>query len=401
VLTKSSRASRDLPTAVVAALVAAFIVACTGIGPSASPSPGGSSPTPPSSASATPSQALSPTPTHAPPTAPPATQDPAVSPPAPPTTAPPESAQPTATRPPALEPGDLAYISVAVATGWREPGSTRRVDAPALANPVRIRKWLASLSRDEQAGLIGRADTQVLLGEAVEVREIDRSWVRVTVPAQPTPLDRRGYPVWIPARQLTAGTATAATTATVTVPTAWLVDGEGQRELELSFGTRLPVVSARGDRIEVAIAGRTTLWLDQSDVVVGPAAGPALPASAASILRTARQFLGTRYLWAGTSGFGFDCSGLVYAVYRLHGIGLPRDSAPQATAGQAVARADLRPGDLVFFAARGRVRHVAIYVGGGRILESPSVGEGVREVALSSRAGYAGARRVLPGASTE
>jgi cell wall-associated NlpC family hydrolase len=298
---------------------------------------------------------------------------------------------------PRLEPGGLAFVSVAVATGWREPGSARRVDEPALANPARIRDWLASLSRDAQAGLIGRADTQVLMGETVEVRELDGSWVRVTVPNQATPLDRRGYPVWIPARQLTAAEpAVGISVATITVPTAWLSGAEGRPEIELSFGTRLPVVSMHEGRIEVTLASTDTRWLRQSDAVVGPADGPALPPTAASILRTARQFLGTRYLWAGTSGFGFDCSGLVYAVYRIHGISLPRDSAPQSTAGEAVARTNLQAGDLVFFATGGRVHHVAIYVGGGRILESPSVGEAVREVALSTRAGYAGARRVLP-----
>jgi cell wall-associated NlpC family hydrolase len=271
------------------------------------------------------------------------------------------------------------------------------VDAPALAQPVRIREWLGSLSRADQEGLIGRADTQVLLGEPVRVTEVRGSWIRVTVPAQSTPLDPLGYPVWMPARQLTATAPPAATTtATVTTPTAWLEDGGGGRRLEVSFGTRLPVVSSGDGRIEVSLPDGSRLWIPSAAVAVGPTDRPARAPTGTSIVDTARGFLGTRYLWAGTSGFGFDCSGLVYAVYRLHGIALPRDSAPQSTAGHAVARADLRAGDLVFLGSGGRVRHVAIYAGGGKIIESPFVGGEIREVELTGRDGYVGARRVLP-----
>lgn len=55
-----------------------------------------------------------------------------------------------------------------------------------------------------RAGAIGRVDTQVLLGDRVLVTELTRAWARVVVPDQATPLDARGYPVWIPRRQLTA-----------------------------------------------------------------------------------------------------------------------------------------------------------------------------------------------------
>jgi cell wall-associated NlpC family hydrolase len=271
------------------------------------------------------------------------------------------------------------------------------VDAPALANPVRIREWLSALSTAEQAGLIGRADTQVLLGERVLVTAVEGPWVRVTVPAQPTPLDERGYPVWIPARQLTTEPlAPAQDVATVIASTAWLLKDGGGREMEVSFGTRLPVLGAGPQRVEVGLPGGMRRWIGSDAVVTSAATQAARPAEAGSIVRAARQFLGLRYLWAGTSGFGFDCSGLVYAVYRLHGINLPRDSGPQSTAGRAVARSDLRPADLVFFGSGGRVRHVAIHTGAGQILESPDVGTPIREIDLPSDAAIVAARRVLP-----
>jgi gamma-D-glutamyl-L-lysine dipeptidyl-peptidase len=76
---------------------------------------------------------------------------------------------PNPTASPQLRVGDVAYVAVTVATGWRSPEAPHSVDAPALANPVRIRQWLAALGQDQQASLIGRMDTQILLGDEVTV----------------------------------------------------------------------------------------------------------------------------------------------------------------------------------------------------------------------------------------
>jgi hypothetical protein len=91
--------------------------------------------------------------------------------------------------------GGTAFVAVTVATGWHSSTSPRGVDAPALANPVRIRAWLASLSPSQQAGLIGRVDTQVLLGDRVLLIELTGTWARVVVADQATPIDARGYPL--------------------------------------------------------------------------------------------------------------------------------------------------------------------------------------------------------------
>lgn len=248
------------------------------------------------------------------------------------------------------------------------------------------------MSLAQRRDLAGRVDTQVVLGETVRVLSVSGGWAHVVVPDQPTPRDSRGYPGWVPVRQLAMGTV-AAPVAIVRAGTAWLTDPAGRRVLEVSIGSRLHVV-ARG-----TLTWTVTLPDGSAVRVAGSAvAAPSSAGTRAGVVATARQFVGLPYLWGGTSGFGFDCSGLVEMAYRVHGVVIPRDADAQSLRGRAVARSALRPGDLVFFARAGAVHHVGMYVGGGRMLHAPGTGYGVRTDLLSSSpyaAEYAGARSVL------
>jgi cell wall-associated NlpC family hydrolase len=254
------------------------------------------------------------------------------------------------------------------------------------------------MSDADRADLEGRADSQLLLGDRVQVLAISGDWAQVAVPEQSTPLDSRGYPGWIPLRQLNpiAPYATGQM-ATVISPTAWLRTPDGPQMLEVSLGTRLPATTEGGD-VHVSLPGGGVLIASASDVAVAAPDAPALAPTAESVLQTAQLFSGLPYLWAGTSGFGFDCSGFVYQVYKAHGITLPRDAEPQSTAGVAVSREALQPGDLIFFPVGGSVGHVGIYTGGGMMIHAPNTGDMIKASSIESEpfaSTYAGARRVL------
>ncbi|PTA68439.1 peptidoglycan endopeptidase [Deinococcus arcticus] len=90
--------------------------------------------------------------------------------------------------------------------------------------------------------------------------------------------------------------------------------------------------------------------------------------------QAALALLDTPYVYGGTTPRGTDCSGLVLQVFTPLGLSLPRTSADQARAGQAVDQGDLQPGDLVFFdtEGRGRVTHVGIYLGEDQFVSANS-----------------------------
>jgi len=113
-------------------------------------------------------------------------------------------------------------------------------------------------------------------------------------------------------------------------------------------------------------------------------------ARVARVLAYAAAKLGDRYIWGATGPDAFDCSGLVLRAWQQAGITLPRTASVQATAGRPVARADLRPGDLVFFYSP--VSHIGLYIGGGKMINAANPRTGVRVANVDTPA-YAGAVR--------
>ncbi|MDE5893121.1 MAG: C40 family peptidase [Acetatifactor sp.] len=98
------------------------------------------------------------------------------------------------------------------------------------------------------------------------------------------------------------------------------------------------------------------------------------------LVEYAKQFLGNPYVWGGTSlTKGTDCSGFVMGVYKHFGITLSHSSRAQAGEGTRISYSEIQPGDLVFYAnSSGTINHVAIYIGGGRVISASNPTSGIR-----------------------
>ncbi|WP_307784949.1 C40 family peptidase [Oceanitalea stevensii] len=90
-------------------------------------------------------------------------------------------------------------------------------------------------------------------------------------------------------------------------------------------------------------------------------AAPAPAASGNAIVDIAFRYVGTPYVWGGSSPSGFDCSGFTWYVFQQAGISIPRSSSAQAGAGTVVSAAEAQPGDLVWWPG-----HIGIYLGDGQ-----------------------------------
>ncbi|MGM7702988.1 LysM peptidoglycan-binding domain-containing protein [Pseudalkalibacillus sp. Hm43] len=120
------------------------------------------------------------------------------------------------------------------------------------------------------------------------------------------------------------------------------------------------------------------------------------------VVNQAKRYLGTPYRYGSAVGntSSFDCSSFTAFLFKQYGINLPRTSRAQATIGKKVRSGDLQAGDLVFFDTDfdGRINHVAIYAGNGKMIGAQSSGVGYANpfspYYWSSR--YVTARRVLP-----
>ena len=193
--------------------------------------------------------------------------------------------------------------------------------------------------------------SQLVAGRVVELLEPRDDWYRVCGPDEYEGWLHRGYLVPVPdasARQ--SGQIARISLGCVTT------DGNGGRR-----AMPLNALLAPGERV---LSGETIDAGESAD---------RFPVDAVAITRSAqRYFEGTGYLWGGVTPWGADCSGLVQAVFSLHGVQLRRDAWQQAEQGTA-GESDImqsRTGDLLFFSDRvdGHITHVAIALGERRLV---------------------------------
>jgi gamma-D-glutamyl-L-lysine dipeptidyl-peptidase len=204
--------------------------------------------------------------------------------------------------------------------------------------------------------------SEVLHGETVEILERREDWLRVRAPD--------GYIAWVHTGYVATGPTEWADDwrerATARSLSADIVITDGRRRLPTGARVALRrgvVELASGQR--GAVAAGNVRREQELRVEARHLAVPEL---------AQKWYSGAPYLWGGRTEWGIDCSGLVQAVYAARGIALPRDSDQQFGQGEEVQISPTgigyESGDLLCFAERGRVSHVALWAGAGRIVHS-------------------------------
>ena len=99
----------------------------------------------------------------------------------------------------------------------------------------------------------------------------------------------------------------------------------------------------------------------------------------ANMVAFAKQYLGNRYVWGGTSlTNGTDCSGFTMSIYNHFGISISRTSSAQANNGTTISSSQAKPGDLVFYSNGGGINHVAMYIGNGQVIHASNPRSGIK-----------------------
>jgi cell wall-associated NlpC family hydrolase len=152
-----------------------------------------------------------------------------------------------------------------------------------------------------------------------------------------------------------------------------LEDGLQADVRELLAQERAAAAAAAQQAAAAATAGATSSGSGR--VTGGPAPPDPGGAGHPEVVGIAQRYLGIPYLWGGASPkTGFDCSGLVLYVYAQVGVQLSHGATDQQRASKPVPLNALQPGDLVFYGNASYSYHVAIYVGGGQVIEAPRTG---------------------------
>ena len=247
--------------------------------------------------------------------------------------------------------------------------------------------------------------TKLYKGDKVEILETSNGWHKIKA--------SNGKIGWVSGDYIkvssgsTSQPSTSTTKATVTATSLNVRSGAGTSYsviTKLSNGTVVDVLeSASNGWKKIKTSNGTIGWVSGSYLANGVVEQPSTPSTnkVQAVIDLAHKQLGKPYVWGAEGPNSFDCSGLIYYVYKnAAGITLPRTSSAQYSAGVAVSRSNLKAGDLIFSSTdgTGNITHVAIYVGDGQMIHAPRTGKNVEKVSINNsywNKAYVGARRVL------
>ncbi len=151
---------------------------------------------------------------------------------------------------------------------------------------------------------------------------------------------------------------------------------------KLTYGQNVTVIGCEngwcqiqyGDKIGYIFGNYVNVTPEEAAIAEKEAAEDFSKAAGENILEYAKNFIGTPYVYGGSTPSGFDCSGFVKYVYAYFGVSLPRTSYAQMQSGYPVSTASLQVGDLLFFRGGG---HVGIYAGNNTYIHAPQSGRSV------------------------
>ncbi len=173
-------------------------------------------------------------------------------------------------------------------------------------------------------------------------------------------------------------------------------------ESQVWYGVTLDVFAREGNWFKIGTGNGNTAYISADYVSVRPEDVAARGNSSAGnrVVQMAKRYLGTPYVYGGSSPSGFDCSGFTSYVYRQLGYSINRTAHAQLSNGVAVSKSELQPGDLVMFKRAGSstVHHVGIYAGDGMMIHSPQTGDVVKYTSINTgyyNNCYYAARRIV------
>ncbi len=289
-------------------------------------------------------------------------------------------------------------------------------DVPARKALVRLSSCNVRVAPDYESGL----DTQFLMGRVVEVLGQDRYWVQVGYDEAGrqltgwvnelmlTEVDDAALDRWLRAPRYLCTAESSHVYAEPSVKSEYLTEWMlGDLALQVLDSRGRPV--REGKFLAVALPDGRRGYVPKGTAVDFRRWAESCRPTAEGVIATAERFLGSPYLWGGTTLKGVDCSGLVQLAFFMNGVLVPRNSGSQARCGVEIPLSEVRPGDLLTFGTAAtddspeRISHIAISLGGSRIIQSSQLVR-INTLAPGQPDTYERtplhARRILPAAAT-